>query len=548
MLSIKKSRMLFRSVHHQRLHASLARHSVIKLQAKMNTAPAEQNDGPDYVALRLALQESGSVCRLFGRHLGTRIDLLPIDACREFSQIPAAAPAAAWSEVQEYVQQELGIEIDQEFLAVEPMPYRTSLLLDSYVGMLKTEENVSLQVLRSEFRSFPDDQVEALNILSDCTIFQHWADFAVPTMIEDFARELRLRIDQLETAAALEAIGADGVDTSLGLRVLGKCCRRGVLVLQQPPTTLSSIRDHRCNSEPNIPVTRLTEMSIEKLAPALCLSWLKLVLHGRVFPVSFGLDDIALLQDGRTTFLGESFASCGPDSAETLWRYLIAAAADDPDECCGILLSMMTDTGTSNRWSTQTHGDALAAFRQSVTCFMSAPGQQDFCSGVAARVLRQLQIATELGYRPKPFLVSFYRGLFSVLSVVREVQPWGDPLIEGLEGVWLTNIFGSAGKAMRMNPLLDMSGKYLAALMEFPVKLDAALSNALRKNENLEQEWHASSTGDSPYLVSSVIILVAVFLLFRYGPIPIPRFWVDRLTFSICCVIGILMLRLVARA
>jgi hypothetical protein len=547
MVAIKDSRTSSRSTHHQRLHASLVRHRLTGLRAERNNGSNEQCDEPDFSALRLAMEESGNVCLLFGLYLSTRIDLLPIDGCLELSRIPGTAAATSWSQAQQFVEQELGIGIDQEFLAVEPMPYATSLLLDRYFAMLKTGESVSVQVLRSEFRSFPDEQVDALSILRGCTIFQHWTDFAMREVIDDFARELRLRIDQLEAAATFEALAADADDGSWAPRILRKYCRPGVLVLEQRPSTnLSFIYDRRRNSEPNILLNRAFDASMEKVAPALCLSWLRFALHGRVFPMTFRLDDVALLEDGRVTFLGEIFASSRPDSDEALWRYLIAAAADDPDECCGILLSMMTNAGTSKR-SSQSHQDALAAFRQSVTCFMSAPGKQDFCSGMAARILRQLQIAIELGYRPRPFLVCFYRGLFSVLSVVRELQPRGDPLLEGLEGVWMTNIFASADKVMRMDPLMDIGGKYLAAMMEFPVKLDAALSNALRRNDDAEQDWRATSENPPPYPVSIVIVLVAAFLLVRHGPVQLPSVWVDRVSFSICCLIGVQVLRLAAR-
>jgi hypothetical protein len=547
MVRRKESRTSLRSTYQQHLHASLVQHQLVNERTEGNNPLSEESDEHDFSALRLALEESGTVCRLFGLYLGTRIDLLPIDVCLELSRIPGTAPATAWSQAQEFVEQELGNKIDQEFLAVEPVPYRTSLLVDSYLGMLKTGETVSLEVLRNEFRSFPDDPVEALWILSDCTIFQHWSDFAMRAVINDFAGELRLRLDQLETAATYEALAADDGDASVVPQILRKYCRQGVLVLEQKSSMNWSFPDDRGrNSEPNIPFTRGHAASNDKAAPTLCLSWLRLALHGRAFPVTFRLDDVALLQDGRTTFRGGIFAPSWPESAETLWRYLIAAAADDPDECCDSLLSMMTNAETSAKRSDQSHRDALAAFRQSVTYFMSAPGQQDFCSGMAARLLRQLQIATELGYRPKPFLVSFYRGLFSVLSVVRELQPQGDPVLEGLEGVWMTNILGSAGKVMRMDPLVDMGSKYLAAMMEFPVKLDAALSTALRRNHDVGQDWQAEKN-DPPHAVSVVIIMVAVFLLFRYGPVHFPSVWVDRLSFSIWCLIGILVLRLAAR-
>jgi hypothetical protein len=551
MARLKELRTSFRSSHHRRLHTSLLQHSLTHLPTEGVNMYGEQTDDPDFSLLRLALQESGDAFRLFGLYLGTRIDLLPIKGCLELSRTLATASPTPWADAQLFVEDELGIAIDQEFLAVEPMPYETSILSDCYIAMLKTGKNVSLQVLRSEFRLFPSDQVDALSMLRDCQHFHHWANSTFQGVVDDFARELRSRTNQLETAASFEALAADAEadDGSWAPQTLRTFCKRRVLVLEKrPSTTFSLIYDpHKKNSEANIRSARLFDASPEKAARSLCLSWLRTVLHGRVFPVTFRLDDIGVLEEGQTAFLGEVFVPCSPESVDNLWRYLLATAADDPDECCSVLLSMMTNTRTDNARKSQDHLNLLAAFRQSVTCFMSAPGEPDFCRGMAARVLRQLQIATELGYRPKPFLISFYRGLFSVLSAVRVLQPRGDPLLEGLETIWIKDILGSARKAMRLDPLIDIGGKHLAAMIELPGKLDAALSNAVHRNGEAEEDWRTPSKQDPQYLVSIVIVLVATLLLVRYGPIQFASVWIDRFSFSICCLIGLLVLRLTTR-
>jgi predicted unusual protein kinase regulating ubiquinone biosynthesis (AarF/ABC1/UbiB family) len=544
MARLKELRTSFRSSHHQRLHTSLLKHSLTDLPTE-----DDKTEEPDFSPLRFALQESGDVFRLFGLYLGTRIDLLPIKGCLELTRTLATASPTPWAEAQLFVEEELGIAIDQEFLAVEPMPYETSILTDCYIAMLTTGDNVSLQVLRSEFRSFPSEQVDALNMLCDCQHFRHWADSVFRAVVEDFARELRVRIDQLENARSFEALATDAEasEGSWAPQTLRRYCRHGILALQKRASTnFSFICNHKKYSEANIRFTRRLDASPESVARSLCVSWLRAVLHGHVFPVTFRLDHIAMLEDGRIAFLGEVFASCWPDYINRVWRYLVAVAADDPDECCRLLLSMMTNTRTNDARNGQRHLDALAAFRQSVTCFMSAPGEQDFCSGMAARVLRQLQIAAELGYRPKSFLIPFYRGLFSVLSATWELQPQGDPLLEGLEGVWMTNIFGSARKTMRIDPLTDIGGKYLSAMIELPIKLDAALSNASRESDEFAEDWHAVSERDPTFVISMVILLLAAFLLVRYGPVQFASVWVDRVSFSICCLIGFLVLRLIA--
>jgi predicted unusual protein kinase regulating ubiquinone biosynthesis (AarF/ABC1/UbiB family) len=539
MAAFKQLQMSFPTSHHVRLHDYLVRYGLMESQPTRGDAFVGEALKPAFSSLRSVLQEAGDVCSLFGLYLSTRIDLLSLEGCIELSRISDTAPGAPWADVEKFVEQELSVGLGQAFLAVEPMPYETSLLLDSYIAMLDTGENVSLRVLRREFRSFPAEQLDALRMLRDCRLFQHWTDVGMQEVIDDFTRELRLRTDQLEVAAAFEALAVDAAaeDGLWAPRTLRTYCRRGILALEQRPSV-------KLSSSPNIASRAAADSSAEKAARIVCVTWMRRVFHGRVFPVQFGLNDVSLLEDGRVAFVGGTFTPCSPDSNEKIWKYLLAAAADDPDECCRVLLDLMTKAKVR-----QAHEEVLAAFRQSVTCFMSAPGQKDFCSGLAARILRQLQIATEAGYHPRPFLILFYRGLFSVLAAIQTLQPQGDPLLEALEGVWVMNIFGSARRMVSMDALGDIGTKYLAAMIDLPIRLDAVLSNVNHGtgDECAERAHGAVSEGDPSHPIAIALVLTAVLLLVRDGPIHFAPVWIDRISFSVCCVIGLLVLRVAAR-
>ena len=285
--------------------------------------------------------------------------------------------------------------------------------------------------------------------------------------------------------------------------------------------------------------------SSEKLARLLCLAWLRQVFHGRVFPVQFTADDVFLSDDGNVAFLGSAFSTTPTDIKDSIWKYLLALAADNPDECCRTLLSLMHKH--KERVSSQ---ELLASFRQAVTCFMSGPGKQDFYTGLAARVLRHLQLATEAGYHPLPALLAFYRGLFSALAIARALQPTGDPLLEAVEGVWVLGIFGSASQMIRIDSLSDISSKYAAAIFDFPTRLDAMLSQALRKksDEAIEPATASAQDNTPAYSVAIVLLLTAVLLLVRNGPIHFSSAWIDGVSFVICCLIGLLVLRMAARS
>lgn len=529
------------------LHESLVRHRLIGARQKTSDSSQRSRAEGSYLSLRVALQEAGDVSSLFGLYLSTRVDLLSIEDCTQLSHISDTAPLAALADVQGFVERELGTAISQAFLAVEPMPYAASLLRHSYIAMLENGENISLHVLRREFRPFPEEQLDALYMLRECGLFRHWAPVTISEVIEDFARELHQRADQLAEATAFEMLAMDA-QAGDGLwvpRTLRKFCRNGILGLERRPLLkLSSVKQHGTAHKPDFALAAVTDVSAEKAARILCFLWLRQVFDGRIFPVQFGHDDIFLLEDGRVAFLGAVYATPSAEINEKLWKYLLAAAADDPDECCRSLLSLMSRTNLSRAYD-----QVLAHFRQSVTCFMSAPGQPDFCSGVAARILRQLQIATQAGYRPSPSLVAFYRGLFSALAAVRTLDPDCDPVLEAIESLWATHIFGSGRRMIGIDTLADIGSKYLAAMIELPIRLETVLLQANRNPQDgfPERAVAAVPDNDWSHRVAIVLVLAAVYLLVSNGPFHLSSQWADRISFLVCCVIGLLLLRIAAR-
>jgi len=542
-----QSRMSFPADYHQRLHAYLLQHGLIGVHKKYSDRSATEKSEPGRSSLRVTLQELGELTSLWGLYLSTRIDLFSVDDCMELRRIPDSARPLPFVEVQEFVAQELGVGIERAFLAVEPMPFETHLLHDSYIVMLQNGESAILRVLRPEFRSFPAEHVDALRLLGESRLFRHWAETIISEAVDEFTRELRRMTDQLQEAAAFEALALDA-EVGDGLwapKTLREFCRSAVLTLGwRPLVKLGSVTCGKGLSDPAVAVHEAA-MSANKGARLICHAWVRQVFHGRVFPIQFGLGDVGFSEDGQVAFLGRVFTTLSEDSKASTWRYLVAVASDEPDESCRSLLALMH--GGKKR---ETSEELLASFRQAVSCFMSEPGERDCCSGLAARIVRQLQLATQAGYSPTTPLISFYRGFFSVLAVIHSLQPQGDPFLEAVESVWMIDIFSSVRRTVGTGSFGDFSSNWVAAILQFPVRLEAMLSQTIRGewDKSLERVTAARREADLSSSISTVLIMTAVLLIVRNCPMHLSPTWIDRFSFVVCFLIGLLVLRMAAHS
>src|SRR6267154_6342235 len=133
--------------------------------------PKPARNRPNWV-----LQEQGPLHAMFGRYLSTRIDLLSAAACRELSLIPDEAEPTPFSDVEGFVEQDLRVKVDPASLLVEPAPYQTCLHCDMYAALLPGGEEVSIRVLRKEFRRSTLEQMNTLRTLPLTELLEGWTE------------------------------------------------------------------------------------------------------------------------------------------------------------------------------------------------------------------------------------------------------------------------------------------------------------------------------------------------------------------------------------
>jgi ubiquinone biosynthesis protein len=495
-------------------------------------------------SLRPILQDLGPLFSLFGLYLSSRFDLLPVGECEELSLIPDRACPMSFIDVQDRLTKELGAPLEQIFLAIDPTPYQSRLMTDRYAGLLLNGERVSVSVLRREFRDVLQEQLDSFRSLDLCHIFERWPACVVDEVLNDFREELRIRVDMVSEADALEEFAQDerSPDSLWVPKTYREFCRGGLLVTEKGyGATLSQVIAAQAQGEVRDAIPRRVDTSVDTLARRLCVLWLRQALLGHRFPTQLGSDDVLILEDGRVGYLSGTFSALPPEAKERIWRYLLAAAVDDPDDSCRRLLQEMGSgrNKTSER-------ELMASFRQAVTFFQSRPGITEQYSDLSARILRHWQLAVEAGYHPGAPLLSFYRGLFSMLRAVRRLRPGRDPLLESVEEVWVAGIFEPFRQLSRVDNLTGTINRYAAAMVELPSGIDDLLTLAAHGETRgpSERVRDENEKRVPPSTLAALLLLVTALLLVRSSAFPFASAWADRISLVACCLIGLMILRI----
>jgi hypothetical protein len=281
---------------------------------------------------------------------------------------------------------------------------------------------------------------------------------------------------------------------------------------------------------------------VQRLTRVLCTAWLREVFLAQSFPVYCGVDDLSVTPEGKAAFLNGPYLSLPPGSNEVVWKYLLAVAQDHPDECCRTLLLQIVGGVREDRKQ-----ELIGQFRQAVPSFLAGPGEDLVHSGIAARIQSHLDLIKKAGLQLLPSVLDFYRGLFSLLATVRRLHPDQDPLLQAVEDVWLTGILGSFKQLIRTDALTEIGNKYVASFIEAPRTMHEALNILSTGNRSEGEESPSGRSTRETHGFSSLaalLLLAAILILVRTPSLHVPPWWASRISFAVCCLAGLLALRI----
>ena len=473
------------------------------------------------------LESLGPVFSSFGLYLASRVDLFSGRDCLEFAEIRDTAEPLSPDVVVAVIQRELGRPLEDLFTSLQVAPFESRLLFQKHHARLKDGRNVTIKIARVEKEEQLIQDLDLLPLLKFAlgSISTH---AAVDSAIDDFPFTLSKKIDLTHEANGLEALSRNAETFGIlsHVSIEHRLCTRKILTVEcLPGTSLAEL------------LTRCSAAEAEDLARRLCVMWLRQALHSSVFPVEISPADVVVLPGRQIGVTGGVFANLPEDSRSNLWSYLIAAAGDSPNQACALLIRELKKGQESSSDS-----ELQQRFRQ-VVPFRDTDWAGDF---FADHLFVQWKLAHEHGYLPRQSLPSFFRGLYLVAQLARQLSPERDAFAQALEDVrlitrmeWFKDMLGPDQFGRQMN-------QYAALMMELPQRLDEALTLVAEgRTQMRERHERRGRQNSSVMMVALVVVLGAFVLLVQHASVVT---WNDSLKALVFVVLGACVLRLASRA
>lgn len=493
--------------------------------------------------LRWALADLGGGFAVFGGYLASRADLLGVGGCLELAElagpddgsVPADAGEEAAATAAELIAAELGAPPPELFSGFEAEPFAVRALEQRHRAWLPDGRAVVVRLLRPSAVAAVEADLEHLALLR--AAFPDRRD-ELAAAIADFRRELAERLDLRRRAALLRALGEVAADGS-GIfgaspppvpEVIGHLSGPKVLTLEQlggvDPAEVARLHPER----PEVAYS---------LARRLALLWLQQLFGSRGVPVELEAEELA---DGRLAITGGLYADAAGGSRENLREYLRAAAAHDAEAVAGPLLRELAPADDP-----RAEVDFRRRLRQAVPFRagrLSADGES-----LAEHLLLHWRLAVEHGYRPRPQLLAFYRGVFRVAASHRALGATADaardPLRDALgDRRWREewSRIGELADPMRMAATFE---SYLSAFSTFPQQLERLLDDRERRPEPAPPR--RSGSGGATAVALALAMAAVALLTHRLSGVAATAEWAEPAGTVIFLVLGALLLRAAGR-
>jgi predicted unusual protein kinase regulating ubiquinone biosynthesis (AarF/ABC1/UbiB family) len=274
---------------------------------------------------------------------------------------------------------------------------------------------------------------------------------------------------------------------------------------------------------------------VDALAIRLCHVWLQQALHGHCFPVDPQARNIRVYTGNRITFHNCDLVSLPGNTMENLSNYLDALLAEDPDKAIFYLLREMTPAQAGGRVDT----DSMRSnFRQAAYFGMLEPILGTNSNAIAQIAFQHCKTAREHRCVPKPGLLCFYRGLFSIARAARQVCPEGDPLREGLKELRANSAFDQLREIMDWRYWYQNTDKFAAMMLHLPRTFDEALTRTSTAGLDVRQKASAYRRRSSSETLIFLLVLAAVI-----SQLPVTPGWSGKMLPLALMLAGLLALR-----
>jgi len=476
------------------------------------------------------LQELGVGYSCLALYLSSRIDILPAEFCREFALTPDVSPPLAVSEVQRTIEDEIHSASKGILAEFDSIPVHSTLLTHSYAAQLANGIPVIFTLLRPECSALHGGS-KLPPSFNKAIVQEHCGAQVNDEVLLDFFTCLRRKCDFTGQSEILEHMSHDSEDCEVlrSQKIYRELCTSKIIA-SAPVEGLPMdelVRRNSCNTD--------------ALARTLCHAWLYQAIRGSAFAVDPQSHNITILNN-TVLFTGCDFIALPPASKENLWNYLMATIVDDPDKAAMCLLREMWPAKRA-RVDSETF---RSKFRQSAYFGVLEPLLGRNSNALAQLIFQHWKTALEYGYVPKPHLLCFYRGLFSVARIAQKLSPLGDPLREGVEEARSDRIMGQVKDIFDWQYWLQNSEKFATAMVGLPKMVDDALTRVsapnLSQSAGNQQSTPTRGGGSAP-MVMGILVFAAIFLISRSSSTSPAT---EKFAFVLLLLAGLMALRNVA--
>jgi hypothetical protein len=494
------------------------------LEVQRRIPGAASDDRARARLLAAALADLGPILASFGLYMSTRIDLVSGVICEELAGIPDRGSRCHGSYISDLLRRELGPDRHRLLSDFDETPFESRLVVQCHEARTEDGALVEVRLVRPEVRQTLVD-LDLLHLTEAC--FGRSA--ALAAAMADFREEFSRRIDmRQEVRAYLQLAAVDGEEGFMVPPVIREPSSSNILVLER----LAGTPAREC----------LEGAGGRHVAHLLSQSWLQQALVCEVFPAEVRLHDLDLISIRRIGFRGSSIRTPQESARETLWRYLIAASAEDADGACGALLALVTpESRPADDQKIRQRLRQIVPFRDGTW----AMGSNDLPGHIFAhwRTLR------EEGYVLQTDAVAFFRGLFCVAEIARSICPGYDAISDALRHVRMLSTVSQFGAAFDPRHFGEQSAGVAAAMLMMPQRMDGFLTGAEPLRVAIPGSDGPARRNNASAAVSSLAILMAAVVLLanRFLPQLLGASAADRVLAVLFVLLGALLLRAVSR-
>lgn len=375
--------------------------------------------------MAVVLTALGPAALTFGRYLALRPDVLGAGECRRLEAALAAVPEPAElppAEVEERLLRELGHPPDRLFSRFDPEPLagprpdpgRVDRLSQVHAARLAGGEEVRVRIAVWEPA---EEDLAPLDALAPALPTSDGVDAA--ELISAFRLDLADRLDHLARVRDLARLAAAGAGGEPGLPAVPEA--------EERLSTSAVLTTRAVVSPADGPPAGPIEDGHHRRARSLYRGWLRLALGERAVVIG---GDATWGADGRWWLEAPRLATLPEGAPVRLGEYLSAVAAHDPEAAFEALAGLLEPPQRPTEAR-----DLARRMRQAVPFGDSSITGDDL---VADHALLHWRLIRRSGFRPRPALEAFYRGLLWAVRAAGagagEVDPeGGDPLREAVE-------------------------------------------------------------------------------------------------------------------